>query len=328
MDKMKSASRIYGESMRYSKLAQPEVQANRRSQMHSDSFKHAHILRKIKPFDWGDSRLGIRRDDIDVFKAAAQVFNHIILVRATNPESLKYIGNKNMYPKPIDCKAKTADCDVYIPFASGHIIHAKTAGLVVDPTLTGAQAFKDGKYAKAVEAWDEFLKDKTPFEKSKKIFKRYGSEKGCFAVDTDINSEYYGCLMISREDAPASFGEAAVPNWRNSHAWMDSAKHSTCMQYIHGDYDLYALLNLDNPNERHLENVVYGVKHYYSPKLEAIQDFINKGIGTPMIQHGDQFRYKHQSDKIYAFYPNNSVYIIDESTASIEEIFEIVYGVN
>jgi hypothetical protein len=316
--------------MRYNKLARPEVQTNRRGQMHEELFRHAQVLRKIKPFDWGDSRLGIRRSDIDVFKAAALAFNHIILVRATNPESLKYIGNKNMYPKPIDCKAKTADCNVYIPFSCGPVIHAKTAGLVVDPTLVGARAFKEGRYAKAVEAWNDFLKDKTPDERSKKIFKRHGSEKGCFAVDTDINSKYYGCLMISTEDESPSFGKAALaatPRWGNNHARLEGAQCSMRMRYIHGDYDLYALLNLDNLNERRLENVVYGVKNYYSPKLEAIQDFINKGIGTPMIQHGDQFRYKHQSDKIYAFYPNNTVYIIDESTASIEEIFEIIYGV-
>ncbi len=328
-DKAKSASRIFGESMKYNKLEQYNARASHLSQIHREPFRHAQLSGKIKPFDWSDNQLGIRRGDVNVFKAAALAFNHIILVRATNPESLKYIGNRNMYPKPIDCKAKTADSDAYIPFAYGHI-YAKTAGLVVDPTLVGAKAFKDGKYAKAMDAWSEFLKDKTPDERAKKVFRRHGSDKGCFAVDTDVHSEYYGCLMISREEAPASFDETALtatPKWRNSHARLEGVRYCTRMQYMHGDYDLYALLNLDNPNELHLENVVHGVKNYYSPKLEAIQEFVNKGIGVPMIQHGEQFRYKHQGDKIYAFYPNNSAYMIDESTASIEEIFEIVYGV-
>ncbi len=333
--------------MSNNKYQQKADQLNQRTQLHRQGFVQQQTSAKIKDFKWGEIGLGIRPIDVDVFKAAALAFNHIILVRATNTASLQYIGNKNMYPKPIDCKAKTADCDAVISFASRHIF-SKTAGLVVDPTLVGAKAFKDGKYDKAMEAWNDFLKDKTPEEKKAKVYRRRGAASGCYAVDLDITSEYYGCLMISRandverrivdgqtmatNEGSHQFDNTAMQAnsaWRNANIWDNSANdYKTRMQYIHGDYDLYALLDVDNTNESTVTEWINGTKSYCSKKFPLIQDFINRGIGSPMVQHGDQFRYKHQDDKLYAFYPTGSVYVINESGQTMQEIFALVYGVS
>ena|ERR1700722_4769817 len=62
----------------------------------------------------------IRPQDKVVFAAAAVHLRVYILVRGTNQASLKYIGDPLFIPKPIDCKAKTAD-------------EGPLAGLVVDP---------------------------------------------------------------------------------------------------------------------------------------------------------------------------------------------------
>jgi hypothetical protein len=298
----------------YSKSAQRQANADRRSQADREPFRRARAAARLKPFDWGDPDLGVRRSDVGVFLAAARGFNHIVLVRATNPASLGYIGHAEAVPKPIDCKAKTADRDVYIP-RKGILAH--TAGLVVDPDLVGADAYKEGKHDKARDEWQSFLKNKTRDEIARKVYRRRG-DKGFFAVDTDASSFYYGCLMISRQDIPQDFDEAiaATTRWRRPR-----------MQYIHGDYDLYALLNADSGNGPTQHNKVYGVDNYYSPTLPAIQDFVNRGIGAPMIQHGEQFRYKHQGDRVYAFYPDGSSYRFDEGTASIEEMFEVVFQV-
>ncbi|MCX7099874.1 MAG: hypothetical protein NTV43_18420 [Methylococcales bacterium] len=330
----------------YNKMQQGEEKSNQRSVKDRQGFVRQQASSKIKPFDWGDDKLGIRRADVAVFKAAALAFDHFILVRETNVASLPYIGNKNFYPKPMDCKAKTAGRDVLIPFASRHI-YSKAAGLVVDPTIVGAKAFDEGKFDKAMVAWDDFLKDKTPEEKKTKVFRRRGAA-GIYAVDLDINSEYYGCLMISRangferrivdgqtvatNEGNPHFDETAVranPAWRNAEVWDAGVNESKSrMQYIHGDYDLYALLNVDNPNEPTVVEWVNGIKNYCSASFRMIQDFINKGIGSPMVQHGDQFRYKHQGDKLFVFYPTGMVYMIDETGQSIQEIFALVYGVN
>src|SRR5207237_806375 len=83
----------------------------------------------------------IRPRDINAFTAAAKVYKVYILVRRTNPASLKYIGMPGFTPKPLDCKPKTADADIVI---DGR--RRETAGLVVDPTLVGAGAIRVGQH--------------------------------------------------------------------------------------------------------------------------------------------------------------------------------------
>jgi len=81
-------------------------------------------------------------------KIIAQVAKELclwILVRRTNPASLKYIGMNGYVPKPIHCKAKTADQDVG---------SAKLAGLVVDPTLQPF-AFTKTRHDEAMKEWRE-----------------------------------------------------------------------------------------------------------------------------------------------------------------------------
>ena len=334
-------------AMTYDKSAQAQDKAARRSAADREGFRRRTVSARLKPFDWSDPNLGIRRADVDVFKAAARAFDHIILVRATNPASLGYIGDKNFYPKPMDCKPKTADNDVSIPFASRRI-HSKTAGLVVDPTLVGPNAFKDGKYDKAMDSWRSFLKDKTRSEIANKVYRRRGTGFGCFAVDTDMASPYFGCLMISRSgeierseldgrtiataEGEKGFDEAArqaTAKWRNAEVRDKSTgEYRRRMQYLHGDYDLYALIDSDRPDDPTVKEWVNGRENWCSKRFPEIQEFVNRGIGAPMIQHGDQFRLAHQGDRIYTFYPLGSAYFISESeAASIAELFEIAYGI-
>jgi hypothetical protein len=79
----------------------------------------------------------IRVQDQAVFAAAALQIGVYILVRGTNEASLKYIPDPLFIPKPIDCKAKTAD-------------KGALAGLVVDPRVN-AEAFSEKRLAKAEE---------------------------------------------------------------------------------------------------------------------------------------------------------------------------------
>jgi len=94
---------------------------------------------------------GIRPQDIPAFKLTAKLFKVHILLRATNPASLGYVGQRRYEPKRLDCKAKTADRDVTIAGAP-----RRTAGLVVDPMLAGPTAFEGNKYAKALKSWEKF----------------------------------------------------------------------------------------------------------------------------------------------------------------------------
>src|SRR5882724_9163351 len=87
----------------------------------------------------------MRANDKQIFLDAARRFQVWILVRRTNRASLEYIGKPGFVPKPIDCKAKTAD---------ENIGRYKLAGLVIDPTGREA-AFKPERFQDAVKCWKD-----------------------------------------------------------------------------------------------------------------------------------------------------------------------------
>ena len=92
------------------------------------------------------------RDHVEAFRAAARHFKVFIAVRRTNARSMEYIPKAGYAAKRFDCKAKTADEDVFL---DGRLY--RTAGLVVDPTVVGARAFRPGKHANAMKEWGRFL---------------------------------------------------------------------------------------------------------------------------------------------------------------------------
>lgn len=281
---------------------------------------------RLKPLAYGD-HLKIRRDDIAVFAAAAEVFDHIIIVRATNLKSLNYIGQKNFTPKPIDCKPKTADNDCFVQEGN---IFVECAGLVVDPTMVSYAAFSsEKKRGKAREAWVGFLKDKSKEELTRKVFRRRGS-KGFFAVDTARASRHYGCLMLSQQDVPAEDFNLSGRGWARF--------KQLHMRYIHADYDLYGLIDLESivasvaggangarPAPKVLKEKLHGTPHYYTEKFPQIQAFLNNGFGAEMIQHAAQDNVAHQSDLLYVFYPEGYMYQIDATADAIREIYDLLF---
>lgn len=99
-----------------------------------------------------------------------------ILVRRTNPASLKYIGRPGYSPKPLDCKPKTADQDV---------AGSQLAGLVVDPILR-PQAFSPGKLPDAQDKWRQYSAAMLA--------------SGRYSVDKqDPQSPTYGLLRLGRD---------------------------------------------------------------------------------------------------------------------------------
>jgi hypothetical protein len=119
----------------------------------------------------------MRQQDQVVFAQAARQFRVWILVRRTNPHSLQYIGKEGYRPKPIECKAKTADQDCG---------SSRCAGLVVDPTLL-ADVFLPVKRPGALKEWSDFCRAQAIGEPG--THSRY-------SVDVDAKSKHYGCLML------------------------------------------------------------------------------------------------------------------------------------
>jgi hypothetical protein len=124
---------------------------------------------------------GMRPQDERVFAEAAKKFQVWLLVRQTNQASWKYIGLPNYFPKPITCKAKTADIDA-LPGAGGQRSRYDTAGLVVDPTVH-KNVFSGAKATGALRLWNDFKAD------------YLGARGSDYQVDSDPKSRHFGCVQ-------------------------------------------------------------------------------------------------------------------------------------
>lgn len=113
----------------------------------------------------------MRTEDLEVFRAAAVEFKCWLLVRDTNESSLKYVGQAGYVPKPIDCKAKTAN-------RAGHPL----AGLVVDPVRV-PEAFKPEALHRVQLTWQSFADT---------VMR--GSLR--YSVVTDESSAIFGCVLL------------------------------------------------------------------------------------------------------------------------------------
>lgn len=124
--------------------------------------------------------VGMRPQDERVFEKAARTFHVWLVVRQTNPASWKYIGLSGCFPKPITCKAKTADTDA-LSEAGMPRGRYDTAGLVVDPTVH-KHIFRGDKAIKARDLWKDFKSEHLAVK---------GTDH---AVDGDPRSPHYGCV--------------------------------------------------------------------------------------------------------------------------------------
>lgn len=232
----------------------------------------------------------IRDIDAKAFIGAARQFRVSIGVRKTNAESLAYVGKPGYSPKMFDCKAKTADFNVNI---GGR--EYKTAGLVADPTVVGPSAYPPGKYDKAMKIWNSFQyfvatdiqdADGKPRSLYMPNGKRYG-------VERNRDSDHYGCLFWSR------YGSA-----------VNGA-------YVHGDYDLYAIVPDDDPTRTvaafdDWSNTplwqappgydAHKMVHARGRELTDVQIWINREIGFPMVRHGDQEKFSDHTDEDVLFF--------------------------
>ena len=124
---------------------------------------------------------GMRPQDERVFAEAAKKFQVWLVVRQTNPASWKYIGLSRYFPKPITCKAKTADVDAF-PGKGMPRSRYDTAGLVVDPTVH-TSVFSGDKATKGIALWNDFKAE------------HLGAKDSDYKVDLDPKSRHYGCVQ-------------------------------------------------------------------------------------------------------------------------------------
>jgi hypothetical protein len=218
---------------------------------------------------------------VEAFQKAAGYFKVWILVRRGNSASLKWIGQFGYIPKLLDCKAKTADQEV-----PGR----ECAGLVASPKLLPG-AFGPAKWPKAKEEWDKFVPQLYVFDPQdpKKNLAADSAGKH-YTLQLDTGHKHYGCVIYK-------------PVFR---AQGD---------YIHADYDLYAIVPAANPSANVFvrEEGFAGVKHSRGQKLYDVQYFLKAaGIlkdaespNVPMVRHGEQETFKTDiTDDLDVFWPD------------------------
>jgi hypothetical protein len=251
---------------------------------------------------------------IMVFKRAAKLFKVYIAVRRINPKSLAYMdpsgsGSKEGYaPKLIDCKAKTAKSDLNI---KGRVY--KTAGLVIDCDFFEKELGEPGALAQAFtgrengakDAWKKFvaggkLAPKTIYRPDGKSLRTI-EPAYTYYTQRDPSHEHYGCLR---------------------HSPTTQARGG---KYIHGDYDLYAVV----PAGRESENVFVvdeekrlGEPHTRSKHQMDVQNYVTSNIGPGMISHGEQETFKQDlDDKLDLFHPDGVTVEPILGEAAIRELY-------
>ncbi len=244
----------------------------------------------------------MRAKDIAVFKRVARQLGVYILVRRTNPESIRFIGVHGYSPKQLDCKFKTADRD-WVHHTHGPV---KVGGLVIDPTTPGAERAFDQpkKFQDAVRIWDRYAPT---------MVRRDG--------DPPMSSKHY---HVQTDPAKPHFGAVKCGFWYNR---MSAT-------FVHGDYDLYDVVEAKDPTahrvviettyEHHVEG---GVRNVRSQWLMDVQNALNVGMGVPMVRHGAQAGFSDPTDEpIDCFHPDGATVDCIPDRAGIVRLYETTFG--
>ncbi|QFT32435.1 hypothetical protein K1718_16575 [Roseibium porphyridii] len=243
-------------------------------------------------------------EHVEVFREAAMLYEAAILVRRTNTATLQHIGKDYALPKRLDCKAKTADFDV-LPLGSKPSATKRgcIAGLVVDPTLFGPSAYKEGRYPKAVGEWNNFKARLRPemdsfFQQQTLTYIPHG---GLYFVELNPKDPYYGCVKFAANSL---------------------IRAGKC---IHGDFDLYGIVDMKEPERLlRVREERLGMEHARSPKFFDVQHYVNNKIGVTMVLHGSQETYasEHEDDELDIFFPNGRIAFAGPTGADIAEFYQ------
>ena len=236
---------------------------------------------------------GMRGKDLQKFLMVARAHGVILLVRHTNGDSLRYVGQPGFYPKPAAVKAKTADMN---PPPSTRLVNGRktvvgydVAGLVVHPGFQ-PNAYRGAKVAKAQDCWDHTMETLSPSLVGRTVdlakpetWSLWGVERQAvhaprwqWRVDVDPLSPRFGCLQLRQGGA----------------GWC----------YVHGDYDLkdVIVLGQEAHNQRH-EGTLDGVKNFtpvlYEREFERIRAALNAEMGVEMVQHGAEAQFAWHGDE-------------------------------
>ena len=242
-------------------------------------------------FDLGIPTGFVLTDHVIKFVEAARQFNAYILVRETGDASLQWVGRKGYTAKRGDLKCKTAKAD-----PRGY----KLAGLVCSPFIHPA-AFKDvTRLASARKYWQQ---SQHLITMPSKGFTDTDWPKFCatpYLLQGDPAHKHYGAL-----------------------AWVESGIVNP--RYVHGDYDLYAVVPARSTSQREANpgnfnqsgvarsslslsaQVKLGAPLVMDtgPLLFKVMQHLDRAFGYAMVMHAEQENLEHgaETEKVLAFLP-------------------------
>jgi hypothetical protein len=248
-------------------------------------------------FHLPDYGLYIKPMHVPVFKEGARLFRVYILIRKTNSAAIDYMGRPGYSGKRIDCKWKTANRDVG-PY--------KLAGLVASP-LIHPHAFVDEsgqagkKYQGALAEWHKHRESLLlPGTTGDIADLDLRASRVPYVLQMNPRHKHYGCV-----------------------AWIEGGLLNP--RYIHADYDLYALVSADQPEQRTLarQETMLNQSHVFGPQWFQFMNWIDARLGFPMIFHGEQEHYReHTEDDLIVFYPDGQTVKFLNGQADIERFYQ------
>ena len=247
---------------------------------------------------------------VAIFERAARQFDVYVLLRKTGRHSLRWVGHPGYTSKRADMKCKTAD-------AWNHPL----AGLVCSPRIHPA-AFSAGRIDKAAELWD----------KSQHLISIPRDRRTGFK-DTE-QPKYPSPYLLQTNSAHARYGCIA---------WIEGGLVKP--RYVHGDYDLYAIVPRADPAVRGMHDRTHSsgltfsslplernlklsapVADYSGPLQFALMNHLDAEIGYPMVMHGEaeNFEPAGEDESLLVFLPASRTglsHIVLNGNAAIDQFY-------
>ena len=261
--------------------------------------------RKAKPLDESvaidlELKNGFRRDHADNMYKFAQEQDAYLIVRDGNPDSVKYMKNPDMMPKPVTSKAKTAKVGP----------EKTNRGLVVDPTHPTQAKYWDDAIADAANAGDieklNWLKENR--RKAINSWNDYGEKmkkNGYFVQDNGV---------IGYKD----------PNTGKVY------------KGVHGDYDLHGVYKA-NPDGTVVGRTSFGegktvqdgavLRNQLNRKIDPNKEYVQHGAQDDWVPDPKYVPNKPPDPPVVVFMPDGSPPVKLKTAEDMKKFYEERMGI-
>jgi hypothetical protein len=239
--------------------------------------------------------IGMRGKDLQKFMMVARQHRVILLIRHTNADSLRFVGQSGYYPKPAAVKAKTADAN---PASVATLVNGRkttvaydVAGLVVHPGFQPT-CYRGAKVQKAATCWAHTMETLAPTMEHLKVDLNRPESWSVWGVERRAAKAPRWSWRVDIDPLSPRFGSLQLRGAGTGTGWC----------YIHGDYDLKDVIVLGREGDnRRAAGTLDGVKNFtpvlYDVQFDTIRNELNTLMGAEMVQHGAEAQFAWHGDE-------------------------------